>query len=89
MFRFLRKPFPMTDEEIINKSLKAVNEYAKEHKGDNFDIEESVKCAVKAIELEGCKTPRTDSEAIAGFGTEGDYPQGEAGAGTAGKRTGL
>ena len=32
----------MTDEEIINKSLKAVNEYAKEHKGDNFDIEESV-----------------------------------------------
>ena len=50
MFRFLRKPFPMTDEEIINRSLKAVNEYAKEHKGDNFDIEESVKCAVKAIE---------------------------------------
>ena len=40
----------MTDEEIINQSLKAVNEYAKEHKGDNFVIEDSVKLAVKAIE---------------------------------------
>ena len=27
MFRFLRRPLPMTDEEIINQSLKAVNEY--------------------------------------------------------------
>ena len=50
MFRFLRKPFPMTDAEIIKQSLKAVNEYAKGHKGSNFDVEDSVKCAVKAIE---------------------------------------
>ena len=40
----------MTDAEIIKQSLKAVNEYAKGHKGSNFDVEDSVKCAVKAIE---------------------------------------
>ncbi len=40
----------MTDEEIINQSLKAVNEYAKGHKSGNFDIEDSVKLAVEAIE---------------------------------------
>ena len=40
----------MTDEEVINQALKAVNEYAKQHKGSDFDIDESVKRAVKAVE---------------------------------------
>lgn len=40
----------MTDEEVIIQALKAVNEYAKQHKGSDFDIDESVKCAVKAVE---------------------------------------
>ena len=59
MFGFLRRPFPLTDEEVITRALKAVNEYAKQHKGDNFDIEESVKSAVKAIEpvWRGVRTP--------------------------------
>ena len=40
----------MTDEEGINQALKAVKEYAKQHKGSDFDIDESVKCTVKAVE---------------------------------------
>ena len=71
----------MTDEEIIKQSLKAVNEYAKGHKGSDFDIEDSVKCAVKAIEpvWRSVRFP----EAVTGFGTERDYRPGKTAAGTA------
>ena len=40
----------MTDEEVIEQALKTVREYAKQRKGDTFDINECVGFAVKAIE---------------------------------------
>lgn len=50
MIRLLRKPFPLTDEDIIELALKSVKEYARQHKECNFDVEDCVKCAVDAVE---------------------------------------
>ena len=52
MFGFLKrlKPFPLTDEQVIVQALKAVPEYAKQHKGEVLDINECVKLAVNAVE---------------------------------------
>ena len=33
-----RKPFPLTDEEVIREALKTVTEYANRHPGDEFNI---------------------------------------------------
>ena len=33
-----RKPFPLTDEEVIREALKTVTEYANRNPGDKFDI---------------------------------------------------
>ena len=33
-----RKPFPLTDEEVIREALKTVMEYANRNPGDKFDI---------------------------------------------------
>ena len=33
-----RKPFPLTDEEVIQEALKTVTEYANCHPGDEFNI---------------------------------------------------
>ena len=39
MFLFKkRKPFPLTDEEVIREALKTVTDYANRHPGDEFDI---------------------------------------------------
>ena len=32
-----RKPFPLTDEQIIREALKTVTEYADGHRGDSFN----------------------------------------------------
>ena len=33
-----RKPFPLTDEEVIREALKTVTEYANRHPGEEFNI---------------------------------------------------
>ena len=51
MFGFFKKltPFPLKDEQVIEQALKAVTEYAKNHKGASFDPDACVKLARKEI----------------------------------------
>lgn len=43
-------PFPLTDEEFIRETLKAVDIYAKEHPDDTFDVNDCVDRVLMCME---------------------------------------
>ena len=43
-------PFPLTDEEFIRETLKAVEIYAKEHPDDTFDVNDCVDRVLMCME---------------------------------------
>ena len=44
-----RKPFPMTDEQIIREALKTVTEYADYHPGDSFQVYDCIEKTVNSV----------------------------------------
>ena len=43
-------PFPLTDEEFIRETLKAVDIYAKQHPDDTFNINDCIDCVMMNME---------------------------------------
>jgi hypothetical protein len=50
IFGLGRKPFPLTDEQVIREAMKTVTAYARRHPGDTFDTDECVRETVRSVE---------------------------------------
>ena len=50
IFGLGRKPFPLTDEQVIREALKRVSSYARAHPGDDFNTEDCVREALRSVE---------------------------------------
>ena len=44
-----RPPFPLTDEEVIDRALRTVTEYANLHPGDDFNINQCVEQTMASV----------------------------------------
>ena len=45
-----RKPFPLTDEQVMAEALKNVRSYARRHPDDSFDVNACVELVLMSIE---------------------------------------